>query len=95
MTPPAHSWSRPPGVQMTGRRDAVAVVRGRSGGTLPTPPYRPGVWPRVARRAFVGAIGLPETAFTAALSAPQLAGQSRAGLDKARRTVTHDARVSR
>jgi hypothetical protein len=39
-------------------------------------------------------IGLPETAFTAALTAPQLAGQSRVGLDEARRTVTHDAQVS-
>jgi hypothetical protein len=35
-----------------------------------------------------------ETAFTAALTAPQLAGQSRVGLDEARRTVTHDALVS-
>jgi hypothetical protein len=33
-------------------------------------------------------IGLPERAFTAALTALQLAGQSRAGLDEARRTVT-------
>jgi len=32
--------------------------------------------------------------FTAALTAPHLAGQSRVGLDEARRTVTHDARVS-
>jgi len=31
MMPPAHSWSRPPGVSMTGRRDAVAVVAGRLG----------------------------------------------------------------
>ena len=45
-------------------------------------------------RAFARAIGLPETAFTAALTAPHLAGQSRVGLDEARRTVTHDARVS-
>jgi hypothetical protein len=79
---------------MTGRRDAVAVVRGRLGGKSPTPPYGPGVRARFAGRAFARAIGLPETAFTAALTAPHLAGQSRTGLDEARRTVTHDARVS-
>jgi hypothetical protein len=64
------------------------------GGKSPTPPSRPGVRARFARRAFARAIGLPETAFAAALTASQLAGQPRAGLDEAHRTVTHAARVS-
>jgi len=50
--------------------------------------------PPVHQAVLARAIGLPETAFTAALAAPQLVGQSRAGLDEACRTVTHDARVS-
>src|SRR6266702_2448308 len=60
----------------------------------PTPPYWSSVRPPVHQAGLARATGLPETAFTAALTAPQLVGQSRAGLGEARRTVTHDARVS-
>ena len=78
---------------MKGRRDAVALVR-RTLGRQNHLRYRSSVRPPVHQAGLARAIGLPETAFTAALAAPQLVGQSRAGLDEARRTVTHDARVS-
>ena len=85
--PAAGSW-------MKGRRDTVAVVRRTLGRQITYAAIPVECPPPVHQAGLAWATGPPETAFTAALTVLQPVGQSRAGLDEARRTVTDDARVS-